>query len=671
MKSYVLATIILFLSCQVFCQSVGINNTGSEPDSTAILDLSSLDQGFLMPRLHKNLRLGIQHPAQGLMVFDSTLNNLYFYRGNTWSLVGEDGPFKTFGSLIVQKENYDNDFIIGHPILPSTGPAVTENMFFFQESNGVFRAGGLNNSMDWHTVNMGDYSTAFGYNSRAKGDYSFSLGNLTESIGRYSISLGRISKANGDYSLSVGENNNSSGDHSVTFGENNVAEGNYSIIQGNNGIAPSYGEFVLGTYNTDYSAASLTDFNLSDRAMVIGSGNQTSRDDIFSIWKDGKVAIGHGNPDAKLDIFAEPGEDLIKVLSDNKNRMRLMSDGKFIIGGGSHVARLQANATFQEHAIQLKINGFQRFFVDSAGWTVVGANPPQAKFDVQAFNNEKAMNVEIAGERQFFIDADGQSIFGDAVPEARLHIKADFDEDPLLVKNNSTQRFFVNSDGQAIVGQNAPEARFDVRASSSEKAFNVEIDDTRTFLIDSDGQVVVGNAVADSRLQVNALTGEDAFRVRINGTTKLLVDANGGWTNYNSIPSFALNLENSATDLRGRGRAYSWNTYSDRRIKSNIRPLEYGLADLMKLNAMSYQHHTTNHENNRLNIENESSADIGLIAQEVHEVIPEAVSKPTDEENDLWTMDYTRLVPLLIKSIQEQQEMIEELRKEIELLKQD
>ena len=55
--------------------------------------------------------------------------------------------------------------------------------------------------------------------------------------------------------------------------------------------------------------------------------------------------------------------------------------------------------------------------------------------------------------------------------------------------------------------------------------------------------------------------------------------------------------------------------------------------------------------------------------QEVQQIIPEAVNEPDDESKDLWSMDYDKLIPVLTKAIQEQQIMIEEMRLEIEVLK--
>jgi len=57
----------------------------------------------------------------------------------------------------------------------------------------------------------------------------------------------------------------------------------------------------------------------------------------------------------------------------------------------------------------------------------------------------------------------------------------------------------------------------------------------------------------------------------------------------------------------------------------------------------------------------------GFIAQEVKEVLPEVVSY--DKENDLYSMDYTAIIPLLVESIKMQQAQIEAQQKQINELK--
>jgi len=118
---------------------------------------------------------------------------------------------------------------------------------------------------------------------------------------------------------------------------------------------------------------------------------------------------------------------------------------------------------------------------------------------------------------------------------------------------------------------------------------------------------------------------------------------------------------------------------SDRRLKENFKHIETPLDKIQKLNGYTFDWNekskelgfTPKHETN----------DIGLIAQEVQEVLPQAVAPApfdidfTDEkktsksgENYL-TIQYERLVPLLVEAIKEQQEQINTLKEEINNLK--
>ena len=57
-----------------------------------------------------------------------------------------------------------------------------------------------------------------------------------------------------------------------------------------------------------------------------------------------------------------------------------------------------------------------------------------------------------------------------------------------------------------------------------------------------------------------------------------------------------------------------------------------------------------------------------MIAQEVMEIVPYAVSEDSD---GYYQMDYSNLVTPLIKAVQEQQEQIEELKQQINELKEE
>ncbi len=69
-------------------QNVGINGTGNNPDPSALLDLNSTDNGFLIPRMNNTQRDAINSGtfANSLLIFNTTDNCLQIYNDNssTW-----------------------------------------------------------------------------------------------------------------------------------------------------------------------------------------------------------------------------------------------------------------------------------------------------------------------------------------------------------------------------------------------------------------------------------------------------------------------------------------------------------------------------------------------------------------------------------------------------------
>jgi hypothetical protein len=123
-------------------------------------------------------------------------------------------------------------------------------------------------------------------------------------------------------------------------------------------------------------------------------------------------------------------------------------------------------------------------------------------------------------------------------------------------------------------------------------------------------------------------------------------------------PNYRITLGNVA-NVSGRGIANLWATYSDDRVKTEQKELSYGLDALLQLTPKSYQHHSSEFVDGKL-VLGDSKKMIGLIAQEVHKVIPEAALPPEDERVNLWGLDYDRLVPVAINAIKEQNTLITE-----------
>lgn len=114
---------------------------------------------------------------------------------------------------------------------------------------------------------------------------------------------------------------------------------------------------------------------------------------------------------------------------------------------------------------------------------------------------------------------------------------------------------------------------------------------------------------------------------------------------------------------------------SDLRAKTDVRDLGYGLAALRDLRPVSYNWKKspvsdadtlfTGGTDNRAYGPDSEGEQIGLIAQEVEEVVPQAVQ--TDESGNK-ALNYIALIPVLIKSIQELEGQVDVLKEKVAAL---
>jgi hypothetical protein len=70
-------------------QGVAINNSGADPDGSAMLDVSSFTSGMLVPRMTEEQKNDISTPATGLLVYQTDGNDgFWYYNGLAWSQIG-------------------------------------------------------------------------------------------------------------------------------------------------------------------------------------------------------------------------------------------------------------------------------------------------------------------------------------------------------------------------------------------------------------------------------------------------------------------------------------------------------------------------------------------------------------------------------------------------------
>jgi len=249
------------------------------------------------------------------------------------------------------------------------------------------------------------------------------------------------------------------------------------------------------------------------------------------------------------------------------------------------------------------------------------------------------------------------------------------ENDYLEVKGNANERAYIGGDG----------AGGDVQIGSLRSnvttvaAWNAESATRMSFIANNvtavgglvvDTDLVVADASAN-RVGVYTSSPDYTFEVEhvtgIPGATSgnglTIKNKSGGadnhWTFYN-WSSGNLSLY-KAGDLKGTFSAADgiYSPASDRRLKTNITPIEENILEKVK-QLKPARYHFKDHA--------EGERQYGLIAQEVQQVFPELTpvieSVADGGEKDTLGMSYMELVPILVKAIQEQQTDLEALRRD-------
>jgi hypothetical protein len=86
MKKFTSIVFLIFFVVISNAQNIAINETGAEPDTSAMLDISSTSKGLLIPRMTKAQRNAIPSPGTGLLVFQTAPDSVgfHYFDGSDW-----------------------------------------------------------------------------------------------------------------------------------------------------------------------------------------------------------------------------------------------------------------------------------------------------------------------------------------------------------------------------------------------------------------------------------------------------------------------------------------------------------------------------------------------------------------------------------------------------------
>jgi|TARA_B100001094_G_scaffold277052_1_gene285625 hypothetical protein len=165
----------------------------------------------------------------------------------------------------------------------------------------------------------------------------------------------------------------------------------------------------------------------------------------------------------------------------------------------------------------------------------------------------------------------------------------------------------------------------------------------------------------------DALTGDTTYdNINLKKFNSLGINDDATSTKIN-ITNTGLGIGVSpSTELHVSGNIFATGNItayysSDIRLKDNVRPIEDSLFKLSKLRGVEFDWNEKAHE-----LDIQKGHDVGLIAQEVEEVLPEVV---VTRDDGFKAVRYDRVVSLLVQGINDQQKQIKDLKSDIIELK--
>jgi hypothetical protein len=458
------------------------------------------------------------------------------------------------------------------------------------------------------------------------------------------------------------------------------------------------GNFQLGIDNSTgggFTGTAYARFLYSDGAyplVIMTNGGERMR-----ITSTGNVGIGTSSPDAKFHVLGGNGDQAIFDASSGSR----FTQATFRNNGTSKAAIWVDNTAslfelygYSGMGMTFSTNGSERMRLDSSGNLGLGVTPSawnsggilQVKnggvlayggtgfLNFNAFFDgaSKYITTAFAGRQDYdsasgafkwnlapsgtagnaitftqamTLDASGNLGIGTTSPARKLHVAGGASVTYLQLSNDASGN--TNADGFQIYQDGTTVAL--INRENGYMSFDTN--NTERMRIDSSGNLLVGTTSSFSRFTVKAQVNN-----YVEGLATVSSNSSNWWsilsTNSNDL-YFGYNTGDKAYISSSTG---AYTALSDQRLKKNISNISYGLNQILALRAVSY---------NMNDQADDAPKSLGFIAQEAMEVVPESVSEMM---GGMYGMSKESIIPVLVKAIQEQQTIINDLKARIETL---
>ena len=368
-------------------QGMAVNSTGSAADASAMLDVSSTNQGVLVPRMTQTLRDAITTPATGLLIYqtDGTAG-FYVYSGTSWTAISGGGSSAGWGLTGNSGTNASTNFIgttdsvalrfrVNNTRWGSFSPTTNSVLIGLNAGNP-----GTTGSFDVG-IGRGALSSAFsGSNNVAIGDSA--LSGATFNTGTIAIGTRALQQNWATGNISIGYfsmRKNTTGSENTCVGYmalQNTLTGQYLAAFGTGTLEKN----TVGSSNTAIGAISLASNTKGDGNTAVGTDALNKNDSGSSNTAVGLSALKFsvsGSYNVAIGIFSGSS-----VTSGNNNTM---------VGRNANVGAAASNAgAFGYLATS---NASNKIVIGSTSVTVIGGSVAWSNLSDARFKSHVQENV--------------------------------------------------------------------------------------------------------------------------------------------------------------------------------------------------------------------------------------------------------------------------------------
>ena len=325
--------------------------------------------------------------------------------------------------------------------------------------------------------------------------------------------------------------------------------------------------------------------------------------------------------------------------------------------------------------------------IDSSGNVGIGTNSPAVKLDVRG-TSTYLIN---ATNPTAWVSADSAlttgSIYSQWNTSTNEGIFGSYTNHPIYFVTNNSRRLTIDTSGNVGIGTSSPASKLDIpdvsanglrlsgsgdhalgfvgySGNAATQVFSIRNDGISNLYINTQNSVPLNFGVS-----TGTTFGTIISQMKIISTGQVGINATPA--SGNTFRVINIGSDNACQFGNASNGVYlpyasptAWSSYSDARLKDVIGNYENALDHILQLNPVKY---TWKSDANK-------KVNIGLLAQNVLEVIPEIVDEntlPNDEEDktEYLSLRYTDLIPVLIGSIQELKAIVDAQAVEIAALK--